>query len=94
MAAIPVNAREIAGIHPKNLRVFAISGLLPSFAVVAALKRRGGCGAVGEIDFTSYVLGNPYHRILQNAVVGWGDDSGADFSFLREQSERPGCCLW
>ena len=23
-----------------------------------------------------------YHRILQNAVVGWGDDTGAEFTFI------------
>ena len=29
-----------------------------------------------------------YHRILRNAVVVWGDDSGAEFTFLRKRSER------
>ena len=35
-----------------------------------------------------------YHRIYIKAVVGWGDDSGAEFPFLCEQSERTECYLW
>ena len=38
--------------------------------------------------------GGSYHRILQNAVGGWGDGSGAEFPFLCEQSERRECFLW
>ncbi len=40
------------------------------------------------------MLDSSYHRISQNAVVGCGDDSGAEFTFLREQSERTECYLW
>jgi hypothetical protein len=34
------------------------------------------------------VLGRSYHRNYIKAVVGWGDDSGAEFPFFRERSER------
>ena len=37
------------------------------------------------------MLDSSYHRISQNAVVGWGDDSGAEFPFLCERSERTEC---
>jgi hypothetical protein len=52
----------------------------------------------GKFDFlalvVSSILGRSYHRFYINAVVGWGDDSGAEFTFLRQQSERMECYLW
>ena len=45
----------------------------------------------GKFDFLALVFKfgfgeRRYHRFYINAAVGWGDDSGAEFPFLRERS--------
>ena len=43
-------------------------------------------GKRGECDFWRWckvqILGRSYHRIYIKAVVGWGDDTGAEFTFI------------
>ena len=69
MAAIPVNAREIAGAK-KTL------GVSPFWALAEFC---GSCGAVGEIGFTSYVLG----KKLPPHFVKCGGKDFASLSSIR-----------
>lgn len=65
MAAIPVNAREIAGTPPqKNLRVFAILG----FSRALRQLRRSSEGA-GATRLGRLASGRSYPHIYKNAVV-------------------------
>ena len=52
----------------------------------------------GNLDFLALVVkfgcwGEKLPPLLYKCG-GWGDDSGAEFLFLREQSERTECYLW
>ena len=67
MAAIPVNAREIA--PQKNLRVFAILGFSRALRQLRRSSKGAGAVRLARLILPPMSSGKSYHRIYINAVV-------------------------
>jgi hypothetical protein len=69
MAAIPVNAREIAGIPPKNLRVSPFWGFCRTSRQLQRLSEGAGAVRLVILALPPMSSGRSYHHIYINAVV-------------------------